>query len=85
MFTEFHCTVIITVDMNTWETTLHKAILDYGVCYQSLGFCHEVRCRQHIQLHLCSTLKQFHIYHGYNLLNQLLSLMALECMDYSKI
>jgi hypothetical protein len=39
-----------------------------------------MHCRQQIQFHLCITLQHSHIHHGCILLNQLLSVIALEYM-----
>jgi hypothetical protein len=72
----------------TWsfeKNYISKSSSWFSGCYQSPGTCYELHCTRYHQRHLCSFLVQSPVYHAYSLPNQLLSIMALDCMDDSQI
>jgi hypothetical protein len=76
---KFNCTFVIAVDVINWKTTLCKTVLDSGWGCHLPGFCYAS------QIILPSIMEHSTIYDDNSLLNEVFSVIILECTDDSCI
>jgi hypothetical protein len=76
------CIAAIAANMINWKK--HRRTADSCQCYQSPGFCCDIRSEQYIQLHRSSILEHSAMYHGGQAF-KFPSEMALVCMAGSQI